>query len=272
MTPSGRTPVYAVLGHPIAHSRSPELHNGWFRAHGVDGVYVALPLPGERSKALATLLRSGVLAGANLTVPLKTEAVPLMDRLTAEAEAAGAVNTVRVDADGLTGHNTDGQGFVLALTAQLGPIPPRPAAVLGSGGAGRAVAAGLAQQGLVDIHLFNRTLARATETARHLHTHFPDTRFHPQPLTAEAFAAVSSEVGVVAQCTSGAGREAVAALPIDHLPGDCQWCDLNYWDTAPPHGRALGSRFIDGHGMLVQQAALAFAFWTGVMPDLDVGG
>lgn len=272
MTPSGRTPVYAVLGHPIAHSRSPALHNAWFRACNVDGIYVALPLPGDRSDALATLLRSGVLAGANLTVPLKTDAVPLMDRLTPEAVAAGAVNTVRVEADGLTGHNTDGRGFVQALTSQLGPIPPRPAAVLGTGGAGRAVAAGLAQHGLTDIHLFNRTLARAEETARHLRTHFPHCRFHSHPLTAEAFAPVSSQLGVVAQCTSGPGRSAVAAVPIDHLPDDCQWCDLNYWDASPPHGAALRSRFIDGHGMLVHQAALAFAFWTGVTPEVDLGG
>ena len=272
MTVTGKTPVYALLGHPIAHSRSPELHNRWFRELGIDGVYVALPLPGEGPNALRALLTSGALAGANLTIPLKTDAMHLMDVLTPQAEAAGAVNTVRIDAQGLTGHNTDGQGFTDALHQHFGPPPQRPAAILGTGGAGRAVAAGLAELGIPEVHLFNRTPERAEGTAEHLAKYFPETAFHAHPLTDVHFQRLASELGVIAQCTGGAGRRSVRDLNIESLRRDCQWCDLNYWDEDPPHAASLRERFCSGMGMLTQQAALAFSYWTGVRPNEPLGG
>lgn len=256
---------YALLGHPVAHSLSPALHSHWFARHGIDATYTAIELDPARADEIGPFFRGSGLAGANLTVPFKAAILPDLDRITDIARVAGSVNTLWWDGDRLCGDTTDARGFVDALEATAPLDPSRPAVILGAGGAGRAVAAGLAQRGFRSITLLNRTPERAERAAEALRAHFLDTRFSSGPF--EAWSARVSGAGLVASCVSGPGRASVAALDPGLLPSDCRWCDLNYWDPDPPHRDALGARFDDGRQMLVHQAALAFERWTSIRPD-----
>ena len=258
---SGHTQVFGLLGRPIHHSRSPWIHNRLLRAHGLDAVYVALDVPPERAADVPGALRSLGLSGVNLTVPLKEAVLPQLDRLATSAQRAGAANVVVREDGQLVGHNTDGAGLVDHLIARYADLD-RPALVLGAGGAGRAVAAALLEAGVPELHLLNRTPARAEAVADAL---APLGRIRPGPLSAAHFSACFG--GLVVNAVSGGGRPAVAALSVEHLSDDTLWCDLNYWDDAPPHRDAwlaAGRAFDNGWGMLVGQAVRAFSLFTGV--------
>lgn len=270
MSVSGQTAVYAVLGRPVGHSASPALHNAWFVEHGVDAVYVALDVPPERAGDVIGALRVLGLAGANLTVPLKEAALPHLDAVEGLAGTLGAVNTVVRDGERWVGFNTDAEGFVDGLREELDLDPHGArAVVLGAGGAGVAVGAGLLAAGAASVTWLNRTPARAEAAAARCAGVGVGARDHG-PLTPDAFAAAVSGADVVVQATSGAGRARVAGFDPSAVPASAVWSELNYWDADPPLATALrarGVRFQDGRAMLAHQAARAFRHFTGILPD-----
>src|SRR6516164_9221037 len=177
MRVSGTTRLAGIMGWPVTHSRSPVLHSFWLDETGVDGAYVPLPArPQHLEQALRALPILG-FRGCNLTIPHKQAALSLVDRVEPLARRIGAVNTIVIRPDGtLEGRNTDAFGFreslrdaVPAWKANAGP-----AAILGAGGAARAVVAALADAGVTEIRMVNRTLARAEAVAGDLAT--PNTR------------------------------------------------------------------------------------------------
>jgi shikimate dehydrogenase len=262
---TGHTRVYAVIGRPVAHSGSPALHNLWFVRHGIDAVYVALDVPPERGGGtLAAALRTLGLAGANLTIPHKTAIVPHLDDLDDAARAIGAANTVVRDGDRLRGFNTDAAGFTTSFEAESGrSLSGARALVLGAGGAGRAVAFGVARAGAARVWLANRTLDVAERAAAPL-----GDAVRAVPL-ADA-SRLLPDVDVVVNALSGPGADAARHLDVDRLPPDATWADLNYWMPDPPARdacRKTGRLFLDGGGMLRAQAALAFEHFTGVWPE-----
>ncbi|MES2638915.1 MAG: shikimate dehydrogenase [Myxococcota bacterium] len=270
---TGRTRVFGLVGHPVRHSLSPAMHNELFRRKRIDAIYVALDVPPARAAGVADAIRTLALAGVNLTVPFKERVVPGLDRLSESARLAGAVNVVLREDGALVGHNTDGEGYVRALVEEMGVLPAgRRAIVLGAGGTGRAVAAALAAHGAVDVHLLNRTEARAESACTSLAAAYPITRFTPGPLTSEAFDAVATGAELVINCTSGDATPAVAALDIRGLPRGAVWTDANYWMADPPQlvaCAARGVRIQRGIGMLMHQGALSFALFTEVAVDID---
>lgn len=280
---TGRTRIFGLIGHPVRHSLSPAMHNELFRQHRIDALYAAFDVPPSEAPSLARAVRTLGLAGVNLTVPFKEAVLPELDALAPEAAVAGAVNVViRVDG-ALVGHNTDGQGYIHALRAELGVDPAgRSAAILGAGGTARAVASALAQHGCVAVTLFNRTVARAEAACAALARAWPGTRFDAAPLEPAAVDRVLAGVDLVVNCTSGGAVAAVAALDVRALRPGSVWTDANYWMTEPPQlvrcaGR--GVRIQRGIGMLVHQGAESFRLFTGVAVDpdtvrgvLDLGG
>ncbi len=253
---SGRTRVFGLVGHPVRHSLSPEMHTALFRKLGLDAVYVAFDVDPRSADGVAGAIRCLDLVGVNLTVPFKERVLPHLDQLTAAAQEAGAVNCV-INVDGhLTGYNTDGAGLLGALDEEHGFVPKgRLCAVLGAGGAGRAVAASLIAGG-AEVHLLNRTLARAEEACERISA-------HPGPLTPRAF---DRPFDLVVNCLAGGAQALVEALPIEHLPADSIWCDVNYWMRDPPRlgaCRDRGLRISEGLGMLLHQGALSFELFTG---------
>src|SRR5690349_5716286 len=168
MTQSHAFGIAGLLGWPVAHSRSPVIHNHWLAQHGIAGRYVLFPVPPEKLEAAVRGMAVLGLRGCNVTTPHKQAIFPLLDRVDDLARRIGAVNTVVVEKDGtLTGFNNDGNGFIQSLRdADPEWAPDRgPILVLGAGGAARAVVASLAAQGAKEIRVTNRTRDKAQEIA-----------------------------------------------------------------------------------------------------------
>lgn len=259
---SGRTQVFALIGHPVRHSLSPAMYNALFQDLGIDAVYVAFDVFPDRASGLADALRTLDLRGVNLTVPFKASILTALDHRTRAVEEALATNVVVQHEGKLTGYNTDGEGFARAFEAEFGSARGLSAVILGAGGAGRAVAAGLADRGASVVTLCNRTPADAHVSR--LAGFFPGTRFRAAGLSPEAFAAVGS-VDLVVNCASG--EAPVGGLSLDHLGTSTIVCDVNYWMAEPAllaSARGRGLRTQDGLPMLVEQGALSFELFTGV--------
>jgi shikimate dehydrogenase len=250
--PTATTALYAVIGDPVRHSLSPVLHNAAFAALGVDAVYVALPVAAGAGRAAVRAAATLGIAGLNVTMPHKADAAAACDELTPDAARLGVANTVTRLADGrLLGDSTDGEGFVRALVeAGLDPAAG-PVAVLGAGGAGRAVVAALGDRG-TPVTVW----ARRPEAAEAAAALAPDGRVGPPPAGA---------VLVVNATPLGMDGRSVP-WDVDALPPAAALCDLIYHPAETPWlaaGRARGRRTVNGLGMLVHQAALADERWTG---------
>ena len=253
----GETRFAAVIGDPVAHSRSPALHNASFRALGIDAVFLACRVaPGELGAALRGLRALGCL-GLSVTVPHKAAVLDHCDRLDASAAAIGAANCLVFEGGELVAHNTDSSGFVDSLRFDLGldPVGAR-CVVLGAGGAARAVVAGLREAG-ASPQVVARSPERAAWTAA-------------LAWTPEVLGELFADCELLVDCTS-VGLEAAteaelpAPLPLEGLPPSAAVASLIYHrDTALlAAARARGLAAVDGAGMLVYQGARACRLWTG---------
>lgn len=257
---------FAVLGHPINHSFSPVMHMASFRSIGFDGEYTRLDVPPEMlGDALRALSAEG-FSGVNLTIPHKQLALPMMDALTPEAQRLGAVNTVRFEEDGkLSGHNTDGPGFLAAAKATLGLDPAgRRVAVVGCGGAGRAVAITLAHAG-AQVGLIDIDRDRAEALADEIRASGRDAAVIGRERIREA--------DLIAQCSpSGLAIFPEPAVRAEEMrPGQALYdIVIPPGDPVTPtmkEARTLGIPCANGVRMLVEQGALSFTYWTGLEAD-----
>ena len=269
MTIGGAARVAGVMGWPVAHSRSPLLHNFWLDRYGIDGAYVPFAVrPGEVARALRALPSLGV-AGVNVTVPHKEAAFAAVDARDAAARRIGAVNTVFVDDGGaLRGSNTDAFGFLEALrtrspgwTAAAGP-----AVVLGAGGAARAVLAALAEAGAPEVRLVNRTRARAESLAGAFGAPVAVVGW------GERESALAGAALLVNTTMLGMAGAPPLDLRLDDLPESALVNDIVYvpLETALlAAARARGCVAVDGLEMLLHQARPGFAGWFGREPEVD---
>jgi shikimate dehydrogenase len=269
MNVTGATRLFGLVGHPVRHSLSPAMHNRLFAALGIDAVYVAFDVAPDRAGAVADAIRTLDVHGCNLTVPFKGAVFGHLDRVTRAAEEALAANVIIQHHGFLTGYNTDGEGFVRSYEEELGPLPAGcRAVVLGSGGAGRAIAAALADRGAERIVLLNRSVEQAEDAAAHLRRYFPGVHLEAGPLTRTGFVHAARGAHLAVNCTAGPARAMIEAMPVpEALPRTAPWCDINYWMPAPPHVAALraeGRPTLEGLGMLVHQGALSFELFTGL--------
>ncbi|HEY0633182.1 MAG TPA: shikimate dehydrogenase, partial [Thermoleophilaceae bacterium] len=234
-----------VLGYPVAHSRSPAMHNAAFEALGLDWRYVKLPVPPELFERTARALPGSGYRGANVTIPHKLAALALADSATPAARSIGAANTLTFGDAGIEADNTDAGGFLAAL----GESPRgRSALVLGAGGAARAVVWALVEAGASEVSIWNRTAERAEELAAAF-----GARAVSRPKDAD----------IVVNATSVGLHD--GALPLEDLDGPQVAVDLVYGVETAFAGwaRASGARFVDGLEILVRQGALSFERWTG---------
>lgn len=267
MIPSGKATLAAVIGWPVAHSLSPRVHGFWLREYGIDGAYVALAVkPEELSAALAGLRVLG-FAGANVTVPHKEAAMAAADSCDETARRVGAVNTLVVEADGsITGSNTDGFGFLENLKGAIpGWSPTGPAVVLGAGGAAKAIAFALADAGVPELRIVNRTRARGQELAAAVGAGASSVAWDSR---AEALDGAALVVNATSLGMEGAPP---LDLGLDALPLDAVMTDIVYapLETALlGAARARGNAIVDGVGMLLHQARPGFAAWFGHEPEI----
>lgn len=259
---------YAVVGHPIAHSKSPQIHAAFARQTGQVLSYEAILAPLDGFAATVSAFRAAGGRGINVTVPFKLEAYALADRHTERARSAGAVNTLLFDAEGILGDNTDGAGLVRDLVANLGcTLGARRVLLLGAGGAARGAVLPLLQAEPAALTLANRSADKASALA---------AAFAPHAGTVELRSGGFAELAnqqfdlVINATAASLAAEAPALPPALYAPGALAY-DMMYGRAPTPFmiaARADGAtRIADGLGMLVEQAAESFCLWRGVRPD-----
>lgn len=252
-----------MIGWPVAHSLSPAIHNAAFAALGLDWVMVATPVAPEHGAAVAGAVRVLGLAGASVTMPHKQVVVAGMDELSADAAALDAVNCIVARAGRLIGLNTDGAGFLAGLRDDLDLDPAAlRCAVLGAGGAARAVVRALALAGADAVSVIARNPRRADAVAA-----LAGDRGRVDPLEV-----VPSCDLVVNATPVGMGTDTGSPLPDGLLRPDQAVVDLIYHPAVTPllrDAERVGSRHANGLSMLVHQAALAFEAWTDTAAPLD---
>lgn len=249
-----------MIGNPVTHSRSPDIHTAFAQATAQAMVYERLEAPLDGFAASVEAFRNAGARGANVTLPFKEEAFALSQVLSARARAAGAVNTLRFEDDAIHGDNTDGVGLVRDLEANLGVrLAGARVLLLGAGGAARGAVTPLLEAGIDSLLIVNRTAARATGLAQGLAR---TQGGGPEALAGRAF-------DVVINATSAGMSDAMPEVPAAAFAPGALGYDMVYGRATPflAFARAAGARASDGAGMLVEQAAEAFFLWRGVRPD-----
>jgi len=253
------TDRYAVVGNPVAHSKSPRIHALFARQTGQDMRYEAMlsPLDGFATTVRAFAAAGG--RGVNVTVPFKEQAFRLATTLTPRAQAAGAVNTLSFDDGRIAGDNTDGAGLVADIVGNLGvDLRGKRVLLLGAGGAARGAILPLLECAPAELTVINRTADKAHALAGE----FPGCR-------GGGFTDLSGAFHVAINATSAGLSDAALPLPPDvFAPGGLAY-DMVYGRDTPflRQARSAGARTADGLGMLVEQAAEAFFVWRGVRPE-----
>ncbi len=257
-----------VIGHPIAHSRSPLVHNHWLQTLDIAGSYSSVDVAPDALPDFINAMRAGAYIGGNVTIPHKQAVFALCDVLADDAKIIGAVNTLVMRAGKLHGSNTDLAGFLGNLDQKAPGWDARgdTAIVLGAGGAARAVLVGLARRGFKNIHILNRTEATAKELAEEL----------PGPFIGaglSAFASLAPKATLVVNTSAiGMHGSRFDDLDLGLLPKTALVTDIVYTPLETPllaDASALGLDTVDGLGMLLHQAVPGFEAWFGKRPEVS---
>ena len=274
MNITGHTKAFAVLGHPIGHTLSPVMHNAAIAALKMDAIYLAFDVHPDRLMDVLGAMREMGFGGANLTVPLKEVACRGLAKLDESAQLLGAVNTVKFGPDETVGFNTDGAGFIKAVEEAFGgPVAGKSVFVLGTGGAGRAVALACAGAGVTAISLCDADAARSHKLAVEI-----ETKFFIETVNVVAIGPGQSDAAratdIVIQATPVGMKEGEPSLLAPDAFRKGQWAfDLIYMYPETAFMKAAkkgGAQAANGLGMLLHQGAAAFEIWTGVKPPADV--
>ncbi|MCE2964370.1 MAG: shikimate dehydrogenase [Alphaproteobacteria bacterium] len=273
MSATTEQPLYGVLGYPVSHSRSPALHCYWLKKYAGGGVYLPLAVPPAALPVALKSLVAGGFQGFNVTIPHKEAICPLLDVLDVSAQQVGAVNTVVISHSKckkvLTGYNTDVTGYAEGLVAGATGLKlmGASAAIIGSGGAARAVALALKQHGVATIIFLARNERAATAIIGDcaLGAGAGVLPFSPQmpPLSVDL---------VVNTTPLGMKGQDALHFPWQVLSKSCVISDCVYnplQTTLLREAVEHGHTPVDGLGMFLGQAAVAFALWTGIKPEID---
>ncbi|MBW7055331.1 shikimate dehydrogenase [Paracoccus bogoriensis] len=267
--PIRHAPLAGVIGMPIAHSRSPRLHGHWLRRYGLPGHYVPIPvLPEHLAEVLRVLPQAGFV-GLNVTIPHKEAVLTLADTVTDRAALIGAANTLIFRPDGkVHADNTDGYGFIANLRQNAPDWQPEagPAAIIGAGGAARAVVASLLDSGVPELRIANRTRLRAEQIKAEFGARLVVYEW------AQLGNMLDGAATVVNATSLGMEGKQPLRVPLDALSPDALVTDLVYTPLMTPlltEAQQRGCRIVDGLGMLLHQAAPGFERWFGHRPEVD---
>jgi shikimate dehydrogenase len=265
---TGETKLVGLIGWPVEHSLSPTMHNSAFAALNLNWCYVPLLVPPERLGEAVAGLRALSFVGANVTVPHKETVMLLLNHVTPEAQAIGAVNAIAVREGRSIGYNTDWQGFLIALNEGGFDPQGKRAVVLGAGGAARAVVYALAHAG-AQATVLNRTASRAQALVQDFVPLFPHRSLVSLPFTPQALEERTAGAHLLVNATPVGMWPEVDQSPWPEdlaFPGHLTVFDLVYNPGQTKllrQARAAGAKGIGGLGMLVHQGAAAFELWTG---------
>ena len=270
---TGKTKIVGVIGDPIEHSRSPQMHNAALAELGLDYVYVPFHIRATDLPAAIDGFKAINVVGINVTIPHKQAVIPLLDDISREAALIGAVNTLTFEDGKITGNNTDAPGFLQAMQ-EVGFHPPKgeSAVVIGAGGSARAIVVALALAGLGSIYIVNRTKSKAVALATALSDKIGVT-MHGMGLDDTRLPNIVAKSPLIVNTAS-------ASMDISHpLLIRPEWLnpqsivyDIVY---TPPETRLMkaaaenGCATVGGLGMLIHQGAIAFEKWTKVLPPIE---
>lgn len=262
-------PLAGVIGMPIAHSRSPRLHGHWLARYNLPGHYVPLPVQPEHLAEVLRILPRAGFVGVNVTIPHKEAVLTLADTVTDRAALIGAANTLIFRPDGkIHADNTDGYGFIANLRQAAPDWQPdtAPAAVIGAGGAARAVVASLLETGVRELRIANRTRLRAEQIKAEFGARVVVYEW------AQVGNMLEGAATVVNATSLGMEGKQPLRVPLDALLPGALVTDLVYTPLMTPflvEAQARGCRVVDGLGMLLHQAAPGFERWFGHRPEVD---
>jgi shikimate dehydrogenase len=259
------TDHYAVVGHPVAHSLSPEIHAAFARQTGQDIDYVKLPAPLDDFAATVQKFRAGGGKGVNVTLPFKHKAWSLAEVHAGDAADARAVNTLAFRDGKIIGHNTDGSGLVADLEKNLDfPVRDKRVLVMGAGGATYGVMQPLLKAGPARLVVANRTSTKAHSLVAHFQ------KFAQIEMTVQEYSQLAgAQFDLVINATSAGLQDALPPLSAGIFAAGGLAYDMVYGRHTPfmQFAQKHGARAADGLGMLVEQAAESFLIWRGVRPD-----
>ncbi len=257
--------IYGLLGYPVSHSFSPAMHNAAFKALSLNAEYRLFEVSRDDLSGFFPSIRQKGIRGFNITIPYKEKVFAYLDTVTKAAQLIGAVNTVKVTPAGLEAHNTDAEGFLMHLSEQLGfSCGGKRVALLGAGGAAKAVAVALCRSGIRSLRAYDIDSTKVTSFLRHLREHFPSVEI--------------LQAGTIEQLDTREADLLINATPIGMNPLDPCLVDPSYLNERllvydliyTPRETALlkrarekGARVSNGLGMLLYQGMIAFEIWTG---------
>ncbi|MGR3316683.1 shikimate dehydrogenase [Roseovarius indicus] len=264
-----RIPLAAVIGSPVAHSKSPQLHNHWLKVNGLPGFYIPMEVDTEDLETVLRTLPKMGFVGVNITIPHKEKVLEIADLITDRATLIGAANTLIFRQDGkIHADNTDGYGFINNIRQNAPNWEPSsgPAAILGAGGAARAVVASLLDAGVPEILISNRTKVRAEALRADFGKRLTVVDW------VQAGNMLDDAVTVVNTTSLGMIGKPPLRVPLDGLRPGAVVNDLVYAPLKTQflaEAEEMGCHIVDGLGMLLHQAVPAFERWFGVRPEVD---
>jgi shikimate dehydrogenase len=258
------TKLFAILGYPVRHSFSPQMHNEWFRKENLNSIYLAFePEPKDLKKAVESL-KFFKFCGANVTIPHKTDIIKYIDFVDKVAEEIGSINTIVAENGRFCGYNTDYLGFSQDLSAKKVNLKSKNVLIIGAGGVARAVAYALKNSEAEKIYIASRTLKNARRLA---------STFKLEPLDINKVNELLPDVDLLVNASS-CGMKETDVLPFNAVKVKKSLIvyDLICGKATPfvKLAKDEGLRIFTGEGMLVRQGACGFKMWTGVCPDIKI--
>ena len=269
----GNTKVYTILGNPVEHSKSPDMHNAAFVQLKINACYIPLEAKINEIESICEMIRSGTISGSNVTIPYKEEIVQYVDVLTEEASIIGSVNTLYPRKGKLIGDNTDGLGFQKSLFSDLGFDPEsKRGVVLGAGGASKAVTTKLCQGGIESLMIFDIDEKKAEELIDHLQKF--NYKSSVDLISSNQINECSSNSDLIVNCTPIGMKDSDPLLISEEIFSNKHYVyDIVY---TPPETKLLnsakhkGAKIINGMDMLAYQGAESFSIWENVPPPYEI--
>ena len=268
-----RAELVGVFGDPVDGNPTVVIEEAGFAAAGLNWRYLTCRVPVDKLEDAMKGMRAMDMKGVNLTMPHKVAVLSYLDELSEAARIIGAVNTVAVRDGKLIGENTDGKGFVRSVKEAGIPLQGQVVAILGAGGAAKAIGVECALEGAKKLHIINRNAQRGEELAETIRSHTAaEAEFHPWQGTAE----IPADADILINATCVGLFPDVDKYPdvrFDQIRPGMPVCDVVFNPAMPlflKKAEAQGARILTGLGMLVNQAALNFEIWTGVKAPREV--
>ena len=265
---SGNTKLACLIGHPVAHSFSPYIHNYLAKEYKVDLKYTCFDVEPDKVKEALEGIKALGIIGSNVTIPHKIEVMHYLDEIDKNAEIIGAVNTIKNENGKLIGYNTDGRGFIKSVIEARHSLKGKNVMVLGAGGASRAIVVELAASGVRKITICNNTIENAQALSDKVKGHFPEVEMEVMPLNITE--KDLEDVQILINTTPLGMSSKKDLSPIDESimpPQGLIVCDIVY----TPHDTKLlkwaikhDLQVVHGIGMLINQAISSFEIWTGL--------